>query len=75
MSKVAIKVLAFFYMISILTTAAEACSMCFKDPHAPSTIALQKSVLFLLGVVFLIFIAFLKFLWSFNRRSKLSAGA
>lgn len=50
-----------------------ACSICFKDPKSPYTIGLKEGVIVLLGFLFIIFCAFIKFIWSFNRRSQMMA--
>jgi hypothetical protein len=60
-------------MISAMFTVAPsvwACSVCFKDPNSPMTVSLQQSVFVLLGFLLIIFCAFIKFIYSFARRSQ-----
>lgn len=62
-----------FLTSAILLTAqpAWACSVCFKDPNSQMTIGLQQGVFVLLGFLMIIFVAFLKFIYSFARRSQI----
>lgn len=59
---------------SVVLLAAQpawACSVCFKDPNSQMTIGLQQGVFVLLGFLMIIFAAFLKFIYSFSRRSQI----
>lgn len=64
----------FFFIANIfITQPLWACSVCFKDPKSQLTVGLKNSVLVLLGFLFIIFFAFIKFIISFSRRAKVSA--
>ena len=57
----------------IISHTADACSVCFfGDPTEQANVALQKSILTLLGVLVVVLGAFVKFFLSVARRSKLA---
>ncbi len=50
--------------------AVWACSMCFKDPSTSVTSGIKLAAFTLLGALFIVFGAFLKFIWGFQKRSQ-----
>jgi hypothetical protein len=60
-------------LLILITQPVWACSVCFKDPDSQLTVGLQQAVIVLLGFLFIVFCAFLKFIFNFIRRSKASS--
>jgi hypothetical protein len=53
-----------------LPRIAAACATCFGDPQAPATQGMNNAILFLLGVVGLVYVGIGKVFWEFRKRSK-----
>jgi len=53
-----------------LPRAAAACATCFGDPQAPATQGMNNAILFLLGIVGLVYVGVGKLFWDFRKRSK-----
>lgn len=64
------KILIAIFAVLLLSSPVWACSMCYKDPNSPMTIGVQQAVFVLLGALFLVFAAVIKFIWSFRKRSQ-----
>jgi len=54
----------------LFAQTASACSVCFGDPSAPSTKGLSNAILFLLGTVGFVQIAFVALFFAFWRRAR-----
>lgn len=65
------RILTLLILFSMLAQVADACSVCFKDPNSSMTSGLKQAVFVLLGALFIVFGAFIKFLWGFKKRSQL----
>ncbi len=48
----------------------EACATCFGDPNSAETKGVKNAVLFLLGVIGLVQVGFVKMFWNFRKRAK-----
>jgi hypothetical protein len=57
----------------VLVPAAplHACTVCFGDPNSAETRGLRGAILFLLVVVALVQVGFLRLFWTFRQRAKL----
>ena len=53
-----------------LPPAASACATCYGDPEAPMTQGMNNAILFLIGIVGLVYVGIGKVFLDFRRRSK-----
>jgi heme/copper-type cytochrome/quinol oxidase subunit 2 len=53
-----------------LPRLAAACATCFGDPQAPATQGMNNAILFLLGIVGVVYVGVGKLFWDFRKRSK-----
>jgi hypothetical protein len=53
-----------------LPDPAAACTVCFGDPQSAETRGLRGAILFLLVLVGLVQVGFVRLFWEFRRRSK-----
>lgn len=53
-----------------LPPAASACATCYGDPQAPMTQGMNNAILFLIGIVGLVYVGIGKVFLDFRRRSK-----
>ncbi len=54
----------------VLPPAASACATCYGDPGAPMTKGMNNAILFLIGIVGLVYAGIGKVFLDFRRRSK-----
>ncbi|HVR28955.1 MAG TPA: hypothetical protein VMS86_05415 [Thermoanaerobaculia bacterium] len=54
-----------------LAEPAAACTVCFGDPESAETRGLRGAILFLLVLVGLVQVGFVRLFWEFRRRAKL----
>ncbi|MCB9771807.1 MAG: hypothetical protein H6754_04600 [Candidatus Omnitrophica bacterium] len=70
-----LKVFVPLFFLMLVASPIWACSMCFKDPNASMTSGLKQAMFILLIALFTVFAAFLKFIWSFRKRSHMFNGS
>ena len=54
----------------VLPPAASACATCYGDPEAPMTQGMNNAILFLIGIVGLVYVGIGKVFLDFRRRAK-----
>ena len=54
----------------LIAEAALACPVCFGDPNSPMVKSANNAILFMLGIVGVIWIGFAALFWSFWKRAR-----
>lgn len=57
-------------VLCFLSLPAAACEACFGDPNAPETHGVRNAILFMLTMVGLVQVGFVKLFWDFRQRGK-----
>lgn len=57
-------------VFSLMPLAAEACSVCFGNPDAPMTKALQVGILVLLGILAMVLAGFAAFFLNLRKKAR-----
>ena len=70
LKKIAIVFLVMVAAWLVLPPAASACATCYGDPEAPMTQGMNNAILFLIGIVGLVYVGIGKVFLDFRRRSK-----
>ena len=60
-------------VLCLLSLPASACEACFGNPDAPETHGVRNAVLFMLSMVGLVQVGFVKLFWEFRQRGKRAA--
>jgi hypothetical protein len=60
-------------VLCLLSSPAFACEACFGNPDAPETHGIRNAVLFMLSMIGLVQVGFVKLFWEFRQRGKRSA--
>ena len=56
--------------ILLLPSAATACEVCLGASDAPAVAGMNNAILFLLGVIGLVQVGFVKLFWEFRKRAR-----
>ena len=57
-------------LVFLLPQAAIACEVCFGASDAPAVRGMNNAILFLLGVIGLVQVGFVKLFWEFRKRAR-----
>ena len=57
-------------LVLLVPASASACEVCFGASDAPAVKGMNNAILFLLGVIGLVQIGFVKLFWEFRKRSR-----
>lgn len=68
--KLAIVLIPLAFAWLALPPAVSACATCYGDPEAPMTQGMNNAILFLIGIVGLVYVGIGKVFLDFRRRSK-----
>jgi len=56
--------------LALWPVSAEACATCFGDPNSAETKGVKNAVFFMLGVIGLVQVGFVKMFWNFRQRAR-----
>jgi hypothetical protein len=70
LKKLPVLLIPLMFVWLALPPAASACATCYGDPEAPMTQGMNNAILFLIGIVGLVYVGIGKVFLDFRRRAK-----